>query len=117
MIAAAKKIIARASSIIRWPMIAVSKKVARANRRAIRWAIRRRVGVVYLATILWLPVLLLASAAWALASFRPKPDNVLPFIGPILLVTSKVMAFLYLLVQQGEIVYRGLRHYRRHFGG
>jgi hypothetical protein len=115
MIAEAKKIIARASSIILWPLNMLAKSVARANRRMIRWAIRRRAGVVYLAAIFWFPTLTIAGATWALVSVHEKPDNLWPVIGATLLVAKKAMALLAYLIKQGEGLFRALRHYRRHF--
>jgi apolipoprotein N-acyltransferase len=81
----------------------------------IRWAIRKRVGVVYLAAIFWFPTLTIIGAGWALASVHQKPDDLWPVIGAALLIAKKAMAFLYYLISQSERVIKALRHYRRHF--
>jgi apolipoprotein N-acyltransferase len=111
MIATAKKIIARASSII--TMLANS--VARANRRTIRWAIRKRAGVVYLAAIFWFPVLTIAGATWALVSVHEKPNDLWPIVGVTFLIVKKVMALLYYSLDQGERTIKAFRLYRRRF--
>jgi hypothetical protein len=74
MIAAAKKIIDRTSSVIFWLPNMLAKSVVKANRRMIRWAIRRRVGFVYLLAIFWFPTLVIG-ATWALFHIHQKPDD------------------------------------------
>jgi hypothetical protein len=54
MIDAAKRIIARMSSIIFWPFNILTRRVAKANRRMMRWAVRHRIGAVYLIALFWL---------------------------------------------------------------
>ena len=114
-IAAAKKIIATISSVIFWPLNMLAANVVRANRKAIRWAIRRRNGSVYLAAIFWFPTLVMIAATWALFSIHEKPNEALPIVTAIAVVAKKVLALIYYVVQQLERIIKAVRHYRRHF--
>jgi hypothetical protein len=115
MIAAAKRAIAKISSIILWPLTMLAKSVAKANRRMIRWAVGRRVGAVYMVAIFWFPTLTVAGATLALFSVHQKPDEAWPIVGAALLIVKKVMALAYYLLEQGFRTIKALRHYRRHF--
>jgi hypothetical protein len=113
------RIFARISSIILWPLTFLARRVTKANRRTIRWAIRKRYGAAYLAVIFWFPALTLAGLIWALVSVRVKPSD----LGPTLAVVSVIFVFAqkllaivhYLVVVQGDRTIKALRHYRRHF--
>jgi hypothetical protein len=121
MIAAAKKLGDRISSIVLWPLNVLAASVARANRRIIRWAIRRRSGAAYLFAIFWFPAIIVAGLVWAAISVHEKkPSDLWPTLavaGVVFLVAKKVLAiFYYLIVVQGDRITKALRHYRRHFG-
>jgi apolipoprotein N-acyltransferase len=115
MIAASKRIIAKISSIILWPLTMLAANIARANRKIIRRAIRWRSGPAYLVAIFWFPTMTVAGLAWAIASVHEKPDDLWPVLGAIVLVVKKVMAIVAYVVEQAERAVRALRHYRRHF--
>jgi hypothetical protein len=110
--AAAKKIIASVSSIINWPLRMLAAKATTANKRLIRWAVRKRVGAAYLLALFWFWVLTGASVIWALVSFRPHAT----VLEAVILLAAKFMALLLYAVKLYEYTVRVLRHYRRHFG-
>src|SRR5260370_17854180 len=115
MIAASKRIIARISTIILWPLTILVANIARANRKIIRRAIRWRSGSAYLVAIFWFPTMTVAGLAWALVSVQEKPDDLWPVFGAIVLVVKKVMAIVAYLAEQATRSFNPLRHYRRHF--
>jgi len=115
MIAASKRIIARISSIILWPLTMLAANIARANRKIIRRAIRWRSGTAYLVAIFWFPTMTVAGLAWAITSAHEKPDDLWPVLGAIVLVVKKVMAIVAYLAEQAGRSVRALRHYHRHF--
>jgi hypothetical protein len=116
MIAAAKRIIARISSIIFWPLNMLAKSVTKANKRMIRWAIRRRVGFMYLFAIFWFPTLTVCGLIWALLSVHEKPDDAWgPVAGIILVILKKVLALISYVIDQLRRSLKAIRNYRRHF--
>ena len=116
MIAAIKKIIARISSIIFWPLNMLAKSVTKANRKMIRWAVRKRIGAVYLLAIFWFPAPTVGVMTWALVSIREKPDDAWgPLAGVIALIFKKVIALLSYLLDQLDRIIKAIRNYRRHF--
>jgi 4-amino-4-deoxy-L-arabinose transferase-like glycosyltransferase len=117
VIAAAQKIIVSVSNIIAWPLNKLATKAATANKRLIRWAVRKRVGVVYLLAIFWFPVVALAGIILALASVHVQPDVVWPvaITAAVIFFLSKFMLLLTYLVNQYQRSKKALRHYRRHF--
>jgi hypothetical protein len=117
MIAAARKITARAASFIFWPLTMLGKPITRTNRKLIRWAIRKQVGAVYVAALFWAPALSVAGLTWAVLSVHQKPvDAWGPAVGLALLIAKKVMALFSYLLDQHFRAIKALRHYRRHFG-
>lgn len=107
--------LAKISSILSWPLTMLAASVARANRAIIRWAIRRRLGLMYLAAIFWFPTLTVAALTWALVSVHIKPGDAWPAVSLALLVTNKFLAIVWYLTQQYERIIKAVRHYRRHF--
>jgi hypothetical protein len=93
----------------------LAKSVAKANRVVIRWAIRRRSGVAYLAAIFWFPTLTAAGLTWALVSIHEKPSDLWPVVTVGLVFAKKFLAIVWYLIQQYERIIKALRHYRRHF--
>ena len=115
MIAAVRKIVARISSIIRWPLIMLTASVVKANKRIIRWAIRRRAGWAYLLAIFWFPALTVAGLVWALFSVHQKPADLWPVASVAIVFVNKFLAIVLYALQQSERTIKAARHYRRHF--
>jgi hypothetical protein len=119
IIAAAKNTVARISSIILWPLNILAKRKARANRKIIRWAIRKRSRTVYLAAVLWFPILTVAGIVWALMSIHEKPSDTWPTLAAVSLfaiAAKKVLSiFYYLIVVEGDKLLKAFRLYRRRF--
>ena len=102
MIATAKKIVASASSIINWPLNMLAAKVTIANKRLIRWAVRKRVGAVYLLTLFWFPALTVAGLIWVLVSIHQRPDALWPIATAVIFFVNKFMFLLLYVVKQYE---------------
>lgn len=115
MIAAARRTLAKISSIVFCPITMLANSVVMTNKRVIRWAIRRRAGWAYLSAIFWFPVLTVAGLTWALVSIHEKPDKLSPTVGVVAILAKKFLAIVWYLVQQAERVFKALRYYRRRF--
>jgi hypothetical protein len=90
-IEAAKRIFERISNIALWPLNRLVMSAKRANRKTIRWAVRKRNRPLFLFAILWLPTLTAGGFVWAVISMHVKPDDPWgPIGGLILLAINKV---------------------------
>jgi hypothetical protein len=115
MIAAARKIVAKISSIIRWPLTMLTASVVKANKRMIRWAIRKRAGWAYLLAIFWFPALTATGLIVAVFSVRQNPTEAWPVAGVAIVFVNKFLAIVLYALQQSERTVKAARHYRRHF--
>jgi len=116
VIATAKNIVASVSNIITWPLNILATNVTTANKRLIRWAVRKRVGAAYLLALFWFPALTVAGLLWVLVSIHQRPDALWPIATAVIFFVNKFMFLLLYVVKQYERSVRALRHYRRHFG-
>jgi hypothetical protein len=79
-IATIKKIVARLSNIVLWPLNVLAKRVKRINVIVMRYAIRARNRTLFLSAMLWFPVISFGLLAWGLYTVPIKPD---PAYGPV----------------------------------
>ena len=101
-------------SVALWPLSMLVRKINRANRILIRWAMRHRSKHVYLFALFWSPTLIAGLLIWAIAAipFAQEGAAAIVVTAAILKKTVALVTFLAALAQKLE-AYWG--HYRRQF--
>lgn len=117
MIAAIKRAAAKAANIALFPVAILIAKTTKANKRMIRWAIRKRSRPVYLFALFWAPTTTLSLSAWAIFSVPIKTESSLfaPAVVVAIFMAKKVMALVAYALDAWLRLLGPLRHYRRQF--
>jgi hypothetical protein len=114
MVSAIRNSLAAISAIALAPLNMLAKKVAKANLKMVRWAVRHESRAVYLLAVLWVPTLTVGLFGFLLASTLGKTDQVTA-LAKGLHLASKSLVFFYSLLTCAYINRKSLSFYLRHF--
>lgn len=100
-----------------WPFAVLNAKIAKANRRIIRWAIRNRNRFAYLFAIFWVPVAIGGLFAWILVAtpIKAEGSTYMSVVMVVIIVITKIMVAITYLLGEAMRTLPRLDHYRREF--